>query len=74
MINFEKYFGTPEKAAETLEKLSFGSLTICEDFCKLYSDCSNVNTLTDDYDCCDGIKYFLIDEEGNVEKCQETQK
>lgn len=73
MTNYKKYFGTPELAAETLEKIMYGQLNICDLMCNFSKcnkdinfnnnlDCVN-DPLLDDYDCCDGIKYWLEKDE-----------
>lgn len=59
MRNYEKYFGTPELASNTLEDILFNKKDIC-DFCSLKDECEKNSEIIDDFDCCDGIKYFLL--------------
>lgn len=59
MTNYEKYFKDIDTASKTLEDLGFQKLNICKNFCVFYNDCNNDNPIIDDYDCIDGIKYFL---------------
>lgn len=59
MTYYEKYFGTPEKTANTLEDIIFNKKSICKEFCSLFKDCGKELEILDDYDCCDGIKYKL---------------
>ena len=59
MTNYEKYFGSPEKTANTLEEIIFNKKSICRDFCSMFTECGKNLEILDDYDFCDGIKYFL---------------
>lgn len=68
MTNYQKYFGTSELAAETLENIIFGKIKVCSDFCNFSNcepDCAN-NQLLDDYDCCNGIKVWLEKDEDEI--------
>jgi hypothetical protein len=60
--NYEKYFGTVEAASETLEKILFKTLNICDNFCSFGKnknvDCVN-DLAADDFDCLFAIKQFL---------------
>lgn len=62
MNNFEKYFKDPRTAAETIERILFGQLNICDSMCRFSSDESCTDQVHDDYDCCDGIRYWLEQE------------
>lgn len=73
MTNWEKYFSTPEKTSDTLERIGLHNLSICKDFCVFYEECNKESELIDNFDCCDGIKYFLQKDVKGTDKCQEIQ-
>ena len=74
MINFEKYFGDPKIASETLEKILFGQINICDDLCNFKNDDCNENELLDNYSCCHGIRYFLESKSEKEEKLKDAGK
>jgi len=61
--NYEKYFGTINKTAETLEKILLNKLSICNNMCAFGTDpkvdCAN-DIAADDFSCLFAIKQFLI--------------
>lgn len=60
---FNKYFSTPQKAADTLEAIAHGRIRICRDLCGLGNHDCNFEQLCD-FDCDGSINAKLLEKIG----------